>query len=157
MAETDHLPGRSTAVAPYGLAFERAPITRPRRSRRPRATRSRPTLTVLAGRRRLAGMNATINPVPNDEDQKLAEQMADAAHAEGQKRLDFIRGCAIGLAGARMLICVKDTQLDYCDALLARCARAMAAVDFELSGGRTKMEVRNCLCELQDAGIEVPK
>lgn len=45
-------------AAPYGLAFERAPITRTRRIRRPRATRSRPTLTVLAVRRRLAGMNA---------------------------------------------------------------------------------------------------
>lgn len=92
------------------------------------------------------------NIVPNDEDRQLAEEMATGIEAD--QREGFIRGAAIALAKGRVIRYVKDTQLNYCDALMARCAKALAAAEYELAGGPVKDHVLACLTDLTAAGLD---
>lgn len=99
-------------------------------------------------------MNAMskIDPVPNEDDLKLAEDMATGI-LSGQRE-GFIRGASIALAKGRVIRHIKDTQLDYCDALLARCGKALAAAEYELGGGTVKDAVIACLSDLKAGGLD---
>ncbi len=87
---------------------------------------------------------------PNDDERRLARGWAKLGHHTPENE----KGYWQALANTRAAFRAKDTQLDFCDALMARCAKALAAADYALPGGSEKNAVRSCLAELESSGVD---